>query len=78
MLAAGKTMRFLTLLRAVRRGRYRNTGYDVFYQQAGTLYHQLIPIGFTATVRAGVAPFPLEPWERGCGHTPTRFLAGLT
>jgi hypothetical protein len=78
VLAAGRTMRFLTLLRALRPGRFHNTGYDVFYEQAGTLFHQLIPIGFTATVRAGVGPFPLEPWERACGHTSTRLLPGLT
>jgi hypothetical protein len=46
-------------------------------KEAGTLCDQLIPIGFTATVRRGVAPFPLEPWERACSHTPTRLLPPL-
>ena len=78
VLARRRTMRFLTLLRAVAPGRYHNTGYDVYYTQAGRLYHQLIPIGFTATVKRGVPPFPLEPWERrGCEHTPTRLLPGF-
>jgi hypothetical protein len=77
VLAGRRTMRLLTLLRAVAPGRYHNTGYDVYYTQGGTLYHQLIPIGFTATVTRGVAPFPLESWERGCGHTPTRLLPPL-
>jgi hypothetical protein len=77
VLAGRRTMRFLTLLRAVAPGRYHNTGYDVYYTQGGTLYHQLIPIGFTATVKSGAAPFPLEPWERACADTPTRLLPPL-
>jgi hypothetical protein len=77
VLAAGKTTRFLTLLRAVAPGRLHSTGVDVYYTQAGTLYHQLIPIGFTATVKSGAAPFPLEPWERACADTPTRLLPPL-
>ncbi len=77
VLAAGRTMRFLVLLRAVAPGRFHSTGADVYYTQAGTLSHQLIPIGFTATVRRGVRPFPLEPWERTCAHTSTRLLPPL-
>jgi hypothetical protein len=77
-LAAGRTMRFLTLLRAVSPGRFHSTGVDAYYTQAGTLYHQLIPIGFTATVKAGAAPFPLEPWEHACADTETRLLPPLS
>lgn len=59
-------IRVLTRLRGLRPGLVSYSGYEVYYQAGGQLEREYIPIGYTATVQAGVAPHPLEPWEKGC------------
>lgn len=65
-LEPGGEMRVWMVIAGIEPGRFRITSHTVYYRQEGTLYRQVIPIGYAGRVEAGADPLRPDPTERPC------------